>query len=47
MGVCATIADKYDIDAFSLRVLAVFLLVTTGGAFGAVYILLGMFASER
>lgn len=46
MGVCATIANKYDLDVFIVRIVATILLFITGFTFVIVYCILGIFASE-
>jgi len=46
MGVCATIANKTGVDVFLIRMIAIFLFLSTGGTFLLFYFLLGIFASE-
>jgi phage shock protein PspC (stress-responsive transcriptional regulator) len=45
MGVCSTIANKYNFDVFIVRVLVLMIILTTGVGL-LVYFLLGLFASE-
>lgn len=46
MGVCSTIANRYDFDVFIVRVLMIMFILATGvGLF--IYFLLGCFATEN
>jgi len=47
LGVCATIANKTGIDVFLIRLLAIILLLLSGGTFSLFYFLLGIFACEN
>lgn len=47
MGVCATMANKLDIDVFFIRVAVAILAIVSGGFFILLYLILGMFASEE
>lgn len=46
MGVCATIANKYDFDVFAVRCVTVLLAFVTTGTVIPIYVVLGLFASE-
>ena len=46
MGVCATIANKMEIDVFIVRVITLIIILSTGGMGFLVYFLLGLFATE-
>lgn len=46
LGLCATIANKLEIDVFLVRVMMVLLIFFTTGGFFFIYLILGMFASE-
>jgi phage shock protein PspC (stress-responsive transcriptional regulator) len=47
MGVCATISNKFDIDVFIVRCIAICFFLSSMGTFAIIYFLLGMFAIEK
>lgn len=47
LGVCSTIANKYDFDVFIVRLLMIFFILGTTGTGFIVYFILGIFAVER
>jgi phage shock protein PspC (stress-responsive transcriptional regulator) len=46
MGVCSTIANKYDLDVFLIRCAVVLLFILTTGFIVPIYVLLGLFAAD-
>lgn len=46
MGVCASIANKTEIDVLIIRILALIILCSSIGTFLIVYLILGIFIGE-